>query len=422
MRKRVFSPQILVFTACVAVVCGPHLPATATTAEPQPSATRRVSAYVIESVSVQGTDRISVETLGSDFGLKPGAPLNDELVMNTRTRLMGLGLFSSVILRMTKGSVPGKAKLIVECEDDEEVLTDWALGGEMGVTLTETTARSAAPDGPPRGVRLALIGRNILSDQHRGLVMADLDAKGSVREAEFAYGLPRFGLEDTQFDTGFHVVDVPQRYLNAVGFGARGQAVWTQSLESGGDFLYGMAVYANRQPRYAVPGFPRNVSGPKIGYVRETRLRKFIAGPGTLFESSLLFAPIQSETSVAEMRVAKTFAAWHRLALTLELNTLAAGLQASSVRGETRLDFPLHINMGSGSTTDNTRDSDEQAAAFIKLRGGFDRGENTSLTGSAAIFGLRYHSSGFIAELALQLTQIPRALDPERLRPDEVQP
>lgn len=384
--------------------------------KPQGISSRRVSLYQLESVTVTGTRRISAEMLEMEFGLRPGVTLNDELVMNTRSRLLSLGLFHSVLLRMKKGSAPGQAQLIVECEDDEQVLTDWALGGEMAVTFTETTARSASPDGPPRGYRLGLVGRNILNEQHRASALADLDARAIVREAEFAYGLPRFTTEDTQFDTRIHLVDVSHRYLNALGFGARGEAVWTQSYENLGDVQYGMAVYVNRQPRYSLPGAPTNVSGPKIGFHRESRLRKFVAGPGSLLEASLLLAPIQAEHSIAEIRLARSVDLFTWLSMTFDLNALSVGTTGSSVRGEARFDFPF-----SGGHTGIGREHNEQAETFVRFRGGFDKYEDTSLVGSAAIIGLRYHSSGFIAELALQITRVPAAFS-ERLKPGEVAP
>ena len=376
------------------------------------ASSRRVPSYKLDKVTVNGTDRISAEILESEFGLVSGTPLNDELVMNTRSRLLSLGLFNSVILRMTKGSMPGTANLIVECEDDEQVLTDWAIGGEMSVTFTETTARSASPDGPPRGYRLGVVGRNILNEQHRASVLADVDARAIVREAEFAYGLPRFGMEDTQFDTRVHIVDVSHRYLNALGFGARGEALWTQSLESSGDFQYGMALYVNRKPRYSLPGFPTNVSGPKLGFHRETRFKKLVAGAGSLVEASILLAPIQTENSVAEIRLARTIDLWTWLNLTVDFNAMSVGVKGSSVRGETRFDLPFASSQVDG----------DQASAFLRLRGGFDRYAQTNLIGSTAIVGFRYHSSGFIAEIALQISRVPGELSTPTVNPSEVAP
>ena len=372
---------------------------------------RRATPLKLETVEVQGSSRISSERLKSDFGLTPGIELNDTVVMDTRSRLLGLGLFRSAILIMRRGSAPGLARLVVELEDDESVLTNSAIGGELGITIGETAASSVNADGPPRGYRMGLVARNLFGEQHRAAAMGDIDSSGILREGRAAWGLPRFAMEEVQFDAEIHGVDVTRRWLNASGFAIRSQALWSQSHDSFGEIQYGMAAYINRDRRFGVPGFPEAVGGPKIAWWRETRLRTFVPSDGWMTGGALLLDPIKSRNSVVELRLARTMNIAQRCWVTLDLGALSAGIDASSVRAETRLDIPLT----------STADALEQAGIFIRLRGGIDqtsgehegereggrKGLAREMTAAAGILGLRWHSSGFIAELGLQITRSP---------------
>jgi len=388
------SHILLLLTALAAT---PPLAATT----PAPTATRRVAALQLETLDVSGSSRISKATLESEFGLRAGLTLDDATVMETRSRLIGTGLFRSVILVMRRGTAPGLARLVVELEDDNSVLTDWALGGEFGVTIGERAAAAVDADGPPRGYRLSLLGRNLFTMQHRGALMADIDATGVVREGRAAWGMPRFTDEGVQFDAELLGVDVAKRFLNSQGFGGRAHGMWSRSLDANGEIQYGMAAYVNRKPRFAVPNFPEVVTGPRLAWFKESRLRTFVPSPGWLAAASLLLDPIETKRSTLEMRLAGTLSLFGKTAWTTDVSALGVGIDASSVRGETRFDIPLS----------NPAESDgDQAAIFVRARGGFDRAGTTELTGSAAIIGLRYHSSGFIAELGLQITRSPDEL------------
>jgi hypothetical protein len=367
---------------------------------------RRVQVYKLESVELSGTTRMTVEDVVEELGLATGTPLDDDLVMSTRVRLLSLGLFKSAILIMRKGSRPGLARLIIEVEDDDGVLSDWAVGGDLGVTVTETDASHSATDTAPLGYRLGLVGRNIANGLHRGSLMIDIDSAGEYREGQIAYGLPRFAKEDAQFDAEIASVDVGHRYLNAMGFGARGQGLWSQSWKDFGAVQYGAAMYVNKTPRFAVPGFPLSVAGPKFAYHQESRLRGFFPGPGHLLGASLLFAPMQTENSVFEFAAAKTWGlADDYLFFTMDARVLTVGVQGSSVRSEARFDVPIT----------SVNPDDDQAEVFLRLRGGSDVINKTRLNGSAAILGVRYHSSGFIAELALKITRSPAEIVDEEI-------
>lgn len=365
--------------------------------------------YKLETVELTGTTRMTSAQLESELGLVKGTPLDDEFVMSTRSRMLGLGLFKSVILLMRKGTQPGMARLIVEVEDDPGVLSDWALGGELGVTVAESTAPSSVDSGAaPMDYRLGLVGRNLFTDLHRGSLFLDIDSEGEIRQGQLAYGLPRFAKEGAQFDAEIAVVDSYYRYMEAMGFGARGQGLWTRTVAGVGDVQYGAAMYLNKKPRFSVFGFPDAVAGPKIAYFKETRFRGFFPGEGHLIGASLLLAPTDTEESVIELNLAKTWGFGRLFFLTLDGKVLTVGAEGYSVRGETRLDLPL----SSGEP------GEDQAAGFLRLRGGHDSVGKVDLVGSMAMIGVRYHSSGFIAELALKITKAPEELAPQDLGND----
>lgn len=197
-------PKLNRSIACI--LCGSLLPIfLALLSSPQPSYSISqnidTSPYRLEEVVIIGSSRISQELLRRELGLHSGVGLDDDLVMETRAKLLSLGIFKSALLLMRKGSKRGLAKLIIEVEDDQSVLTDWALGGTLGITQSERQFGSSSPDSPPLGYRFELIGRNFFKSLHRGAVLLNLDSLGTLRKAELAYGFPRFTHEGTQFDT-----------------------------------------------------------------------------------------------------------------------------------------------------------------------------------------------------------------------------
>jgi hypothetical protein len=366
----------------------------------------RIKSYQLESAELRGTSRMTLEQVAEELGLAPGVYLNDELVMTTRSKLLGLGLFKSVILAMRKGKKPGWAKLIIDVEDDTSVLSSWALGGSLGVTIADTKAAPSVPSNNiPMNFRLGLVGRNLFSRLHRGSGVIDFDDSGLVREAQFAYGLPRFAHESAQFDAEIAVVDPRYRFWDSRGFGARGQGLWSQSLSdiAQGEWNYGVAMYLNERERFKVPGFPRIVAGPKIGFYRETRLRGFFPQEGSMFATSLVVSPIEFHKSVMEMAVAHTLELTPWLLMTLDTGLTTIGIQGYSGRGEIRFDLPF-------VSSDPNAD---QAAAYLSMQGGQDMIDETNLVGSSAVLGMRYHSSGFIADIGIKITRAPEELAPK---------
>src|SRR5690606_32653695 len=158
---------------------------------------------------------------------KVGAVLDDTFILETRSKILSLGLFKSAILMMRRGTEPGRARLIIELEDDDHILTDWAIGGELSVLATETTAAAVANSNQtPLDYSLTLVSRNMFNRLHRASLMAAVDADGVLREAEVAYGLPRFTHEDVTFDANVHITDAQRRYLNILGYSMRAQGLW----------------------------------------------------------------------------------------------------------------------------------------------------------------------------------------------------
>ena len=354
--------------------------------------------YQLESFEVRGTERISVETLIDELELYPGTKLNDALVMTIREKILGLGLFKSVLLYMRKGQTPGTARLIIEAEDDDSVLGSWAIGTEIAVTSGEPRPSTLTPGSPSLGYRMDLVARNLYGLRHRGSVSADVDSRSVLRAGHLAYGWPRFSQESVQFDGQLKVVDVSHRYLDAEGFGARGDAHWTYE-EGEKSIQYGVAMYLNRPGRFAMPGYPETVAGPKFGMSQETRLLGFVPQQGYGYRASILIPPPDYNFTILEAtgEVTEHFGGFVG---TLSAKFLTVGSKGLMLRLTSNLEYPF----GSGDGDD--------AKAYVKIRAGSDHYEKTKLSGSSMTLGIRYHSTGFIAEFALKITQVPKDFEP----------
>jgi hypothetical protein len=352
--------------------------------------------YRLESLEVVGTERLSQKQVEEEFGLRPGATVDDELVLQTRQRVLSMGVFRSAVLLMKRGSERGLVRLILQVEDDPNVLTSWGLGGEVGLVYTDWQAQNVNTEGPPLGYRLGIVARSLFGAFHRASATFDLDSQGIARGMRLIYGLPRFTAEDVQFDIEAQFVDVNHRYLDAGGFGGRVQAMWTTALGDYDEMRYGTAMYLNRG-RFNMPKFPRSLAGPKIGYAYETRLNGFMPGTGELVGVSMLYAPIEAQSSVMELELAKTYQVNEAVWTSFLADVVAAGVKSYSARIETRFDFAVTESFSRG----------DQAEVYLRLRAGQDEAERVKFVGSAAILGLRYHSSGLIADIGVHITKSP---------------
>lgn len=375
-------------------------------AENPPSSSQLTTVYALESVELTGSSRLNVDQIIKELGLSPGTPLDDQLVMVTRTRLLGLGLFKNVMLLMKKGTSKGLAHLIIQVEDDDSVLTDWAIGTTLGVTQSERFIETGNQENATTGFEMSLIGRNLFRSLHRGAVTASIDSEGILRKGHIAYGLPRFAKEDIQFDAELQLVNSEYFFLDVMGFGGKGQGLWSLSTHDYGVFSYGAAMYFNEKNDYSVRGYPRSVAGPRLIYSKENRLRTFIPGPGFAYSASLLLSAVKMQHSVVELNFSKTMRTESTGSYTLGSDLLSVGVQSYSLRSEIRWDLPLPTVSGASSG--------DASEIFLRLRGGLDILSEERLRGYAAILGLRYHSSGFIAELGFQFTRFPEKL-PDKL-------
>ena len=353
--------------------------------------------YKLETIELVGTDRIQKEKLIEMLGLTEGLPLDDTFVMETRQRLLGLGIFRSVLLLMKKGSKPGLAKLIVKVEDDEMVLGKWAVGSELGVTYGEPRSPKVDPNDAPMGYRINLISRNLMGTMHRGALTTDIGSNGSIKYGSLAYGFPRFARESVQFDAHISTVNVEERYLDSFGFGSKGEATWSENYGEYGVLQYGIAMYLNNHKNHIVPSFPRIVTGPKFSYSLETRFLGFIPSPGWQAAISVIPYSGKPTNSILEGSLTKTIGLGSYALFTLNAKSMAVGIEATSTRVTTQLHIPIGYR----------QQYDDAGEVFIKFRAGSDRVEDLNLFGSSAVLGIRYHSSGFIAEVALKITKHP---------------
>ena len=85
---------------------------------------------------------------------------------------------------------------------------------------------------------------------------------------------------------------------------------------------------------------------------------------------------------------------------------LAVGKKGFSSRLESRFDVPINYQPGSAKNL---------TELYIQMRAGNDQFSDLHLFGTSATLGVRYHSAGFIAELAIKFTKTPEELD--RLKP-----
>src|SRR5690606_18079571 len=125
-----------------------------------------------------------------------------------------------------------------------------------------------------------------------------------------------------QFDAEIGVTDARYRYLDVLGFGGFAQGLWTVDSGQYTDILYGMAMFVNRPPEYAIPNFPKSLAGPKIAYLKETRLQRFFPGSGYKIAASATYTPIESRHSVFELNLARTWNIFNFSWVTIDIKGL----------------------------------------------------------------------------------------------------
>lgn len=356
--------------------------------------------YSLEKLVLQGTERITTQQIEEELDLYQGMRLNDELVVTVREKLLGLGLFNSVLLYMRKGSRPGLAILNIEVEDDPTVLGSWALGSEVAVTSGEPRPEKEDESAPYFGYRVRVVARNMLRAGYRGVGGIDVDGRGIVRAWNTALGLPRFSKESAQFDGRISVVDYAHRFQDTFGFGQKADAYWSQDI-SDASLTYGVSMYLNRD-RFSVLNAPESIIGPRLGYRRETRLLGFVPSDGFGYGAGFMLPVGETNSALLNLEASYTFSLAPSVVTTLDYKLLTIGTKGLTSRVECRIDLPV----GRSAKTA------EFAKVFLRFRGGTDRFDNQSLSATEGTIGLRYHSPGFIAEVALKIAKLPDELEP----------
>lgn len=363
--------------------------------------------YKLESLEVSGSSRLSPEQIREQLRISDTTTLSDEWLAEARTKLLGLAVYKYVFFSLKKGSSPGYAKLIITAYDDDEVLSDWATGGEFGLSLVKP-APDLGDDSPVRSYRFGLVARNLLRRSHRGALITDLDTNGNLIFGSMAYGLPRFVSEAIQFDSAIVVTDPSQRYLETEAFGMKGQTLWTRQ-RWGLDVTYGLAWYSNRHERYRVDHWPTLVSGPKFGVVRETRLLSFLPQPGYKAAISIVPSLVNREHATIEAEALRTEPIRDMLALTAAGKLVQVGRGATTLRGEVKIELPV-----------TTSSHGLRSILYFSRRLGRDQFQSFKHSGSETIAGYRYHSTGFIGDINFKLaSENPFAKHWEKSRASE---
>lgn len=342
--------------------------------------------YELESITISGTTRITANQLREQLRIRDHQVLTDEWMVDARTKILGLGLFQDVLFSLKKGATPGFARLDIKFENDENVLSDWAVGGEFGLTMTEPTPEFGS-DSAFRSYKFGLVARNVVSGSHRASVIADVDSRGNLVYGNFAYGLPRFIHESIQFDGAISVVEPKERYYETEGFGLKIQSQWIRQRR-GFDVLYGAAWYSNTHTRYRLEGWPEAVVGPKFGLVRETRFLGFF--PKTGYRTSVCFLPslVRRSEAVLEAELAGTVVPLNFSAVTVSAKALTIGKYAVTTRAEAKVEIPITMV-----------ERGLRSLFYVGIRNGQDHYKSQKITSTETVVGFRYHSTGFIGDI-----------------------
>ena len=355
----------------------------------------------LEQIKIRGSDRIRPRFIEQELALKKGATIDPQTLEDIQLVLFGLGLFQSITVKLEKGSARGEVNLIVELVDDPYVLGRGAVGGKLRLIYDENGLQTLTEDQPPLGFFGELIARNMFYQQHRARLSFDVDSKGVYRHLEASYGLPKFSKEAVQFDAHFSVFDTTFHYLDTIGFGGSGSAVWSYDTALG-SVGYGIAMLTNRPPRFSFPGMPSSVIGPQFTFTKETRLLSFVPSPGYKLAPYVLVPPGDYSNTVVGFNSALTLNLYSN-PLTFELDAQSVGTAAFGLRTTTLFEIPFDTGLDRGNF-------------YLSFKTGYDDVESLKYWGQSFRVGMRYHSSGFIADLSLRLSTLPKL---DRFKLDE---
>lgn len=347
--------------------------------------------YKVESIDVIGSARLNGAQIYEQLRIDENTLMSDEWLSDARRKLLGMAVYKNVFFALRKGSKPGFAKLIITAVDDDSVISEWAVGGEFGLSLVKPSP-DISEESVFKSYKFGLVARNILNKSHRGAMLAEIATDGNIAHASMAYGLPRFAFEAIQFDSAISVVDPARNYLDTEAFGMKAQTLWTRQ-RGGLDLTYGLVWYSNRHERYALKNWPNLVSGPKIGIIRETRLRSFLPESGYKAEISVVPSLVNRKYATVEAELLGTNVRPQWGALTYGGKAIQIGRDHSTLRGELKYELPI-----------TTSSHGLRSLLYFSRRIGHDRNQSLRYFGTETVAGYRYHSAGFIGDINFKLS------------------
>lgn len=356
---------------------------------------------LLEKVDVTGSSRLPSAFLERELHLTAGTEVTEEELTADRNRLLGTGLFQSVQFFLSKGQNPGQARLKIELVDDPGVFGTWAWGGSLGLTQDQSSSENLGEEFNPLSARAQLISRNLFNSLHRASAGVDYDGQGIMRGFHVAYGFPRFSQESVQFDARMEAADAQARYLDILGFGSRGQAYWTFDQSNGTSIQYGLAIYMNnRGQRFSLPGFPRTLIGPKVGLHSENRLLSFRPSAGYAYSASVILNSQGVKKMGYEVEGAITESLFGHSMITAQVQGLSVGFESLSYRGSLRWEQSLPI-----------LDEAADPGVYFQFTHGADQYKDFRYEGREARLGLRFHSAGLIADIAIAFRTLPDSME-----------
>ncbi|MDQ3235565.1 MAG: hypothetical protein M3Q07_27465, partial [Pseudobdellovibrionaceae bacterium] len=161
-----------------------------------------------------------------------------------------------------------------------------------------------------------------------------------------------------------------------------------------------LAIYMNnRGQRFSVPGFPRTLIGPKVGIYRENRLLSFRPSEGYSYGASVILNSQGFNKMGYELEGAITENLFGQSMLTAQVQGLSVGFESVSYRGSLRWEQPLPI-----------LDAASDPGIYMQFTHGTDRYKEFRYEGREARLGLRFHSAGLIADVAIAFRALPESM------------
>ena len=185
---------------------------------------------IVDHIIIVGNRRISIETIEQELVLKPGQPLGDAAVVQSRSNLVALGLFRRIQIDPVAHSGEPRRDVVVRVEESPPRTID-LLGGVEGGYLLRTGENGVAEERfelAPRGS--FQIGRRNLWGKNRSVT---LFTRVSLRSRDSLTPDVTAAPTDQPFQAsyGFHEYRVVGTYREPRVFGTPGEVLLTGILE-----------------------------------------------------------------------------------------------------------------------------------------------------------------------------------------------